>query len=169
MPDTAASIVLSYLREASARALAERRTIRVEIDTRGTTPMIRLVDQNTLTPPAAEFVVRQEALPNLNDVSMVVPTPGGSPMSPPAAPYNFTAGAIPTNTLWAIRFSSFGSACDSSLQPLSATLFFFTPTVAGGSVPTLTDGVRAITISGSGGSSRFWKYRTGTGFVSNSR
>jgi hypothetical protein len=169
LPDTSASIVLGYLREASSRALAERRTIRVEIDTRDQTPKIRLVDQNTLTPPAAEYVVREEALPGLEDVNMAIPTPGGTAMSPPAAPYNFVGANIPSNTLWSVRFSSFGSACDENLLPLSATLFFFIPTAAGGTIPTTDAGVRAITISGPGGSMRFWKYRPGSGFVSNSR
>jgi prepilin-type N-terminal cleavage/methylation domain-containing protein len=173
MPDTAASVVLSFLREASARALAERRTIRVEIyfaaDQRH---HIRMIDQNTLTPPAAEFTVRDEALPKPADVSMAVPTPGGTPITPPPAPYSFTAAAIPTTTVgtpWAIRFSSFGSACDATLQPLSATIYLFTPTSVGGTTPTTVDGVRAITVAGSGGSTRFWKYRTGSGFVSNAR
>lgn len=179
LPERAAYLVMDYLREAQSRALAERRVMRVEIVTVPTgAAKIRLIDQNALT--ATEFVVREEPLPQLalaaadtrpgyNVLRMDVPTnAAGTALSVPAAPYNFSAAPITPpatgTSTWAIRFSSFGSACDASLLPVSATLFFYVPKQMGGSsVAALADGVRAVTISGPGGSIRYWKYRTSAG------
>lgn len=146
--DDAASQVTNFLRDAYQRALAQRQTMRVEIDR--AQMLIKIVDENRL-PVGDEIEVRRA---KLNDeINLNQPAVGAGVVNPPAAPYNYPP-AVYSSNVWAGRFRSDGSVVDLAGNPLSATLFFslVNPQVSDSNL------IRAVTLFGPSGSVRVWRY-----------
>ena len=161
--DDEAAKVVSLLREAYQRALAQRQTFKVEINL--TRMEIRLTDEGRL--PGGDEVELTRAVLN-EQVSLNRPAVGGTPVPLPPAPYSYNPAAFATDTdgdlVWSARFRSDGSVMDAAGNPLSATIFFapanFTERDA--------NLVRAVTIFSGSGSIRAWKY-DGTTFSAETR
>jgi Tfp pilus assembly protein FimT len=163
--EDAALKVISMLREANGRALAQRQFMRVEIDPANTTfitgstvPTIKIIDENLLA-SGDDDDVRTEALPTLTGVTMTAPTGTAAP----PAPYNYTISNIkPSTGIWTIRFRSDGAAVDASNNPVSRTITF-TPLKPGTTIPVATDTIRAVTVFGPSGQLKYWKNRSVSG------
>lgn len=154
-PDDTTLQVMRFMREATNLSAAQRRRMRVEIDSTNRT--ISLYNEEGTVSPTDDVLVRQEVLPGSTYVAFTQPTG----VSLPAAPYNYTAAAYDATTgIWKGYFQGDGSITDSSNIPLSATFFFCPPgaTSTSGSAGQ----IRAITIFGPSGAIREWKYRSGS-------
>ncbi len=151
--DDAAGQVTNFLRDAYQRALAQRQTMRVQVDRANM--LIKIIDENRL-PVGDEIEVRRA---KLNDeVSLNQPAAGAGLVNPPPAPYNYPVADF-ANNLWEARFRSDGSVVDTAGNPLSATLFFSLVNMNGSDSPL----IRAVTLFGPSGSVRVWRY-TGQSF-----
>lgn len=152
-PEDAAGQVANFLRDAYQRAISQRQTMKVQIDS--SSMLIKIIDENTL-PVGDEVEVRRAQLNP--EISVSQPTVGGSALNPPAAPYNYPV-AVYSSNLWVARFRSDGSVVDASGNTLSATIFFSPVSMK----TTDTNLIRAITLFGPSASIRFWRY-TGSNF-----
>lgn len=159
--EDAANKVVNFMRDAYHRALAQRQSMMVEIDT--VNSRIRIIDGGRF-PNGDESVVREDVLINSSEVKMIQPTVAGGALVPPAAPYNYTPATF-TNGVWKAWFRSDGSVVDASANPapLSAT-FYFWPTNGSSNSPKNASEVRAVTLFGPSGSIRYWIY-DGQAFV----
>ena len=146
--EDAAAQAANFLRDAYQRALSQRQTFRVQIYRANR--LIQIIDENRL-PVGDEREVRRDAL--IDEVDFDPPTFGGTPVPPPAAPYNYPAETFASN-VWTARFRSDGSVVDTNGNLISATLFF-SPTDSQNIDKRL---VRAVTLFGPSGSVRVWKY-----------
>ena len=146
--EDAAAQAANFMRDAYQRALTQRQTMRVQIDRANR--IIQIIDENLL-PVGDEIEVRRDAL--LDEVNFDQPSFGGTPVSVPAAPYNYPK-AVYNSNVWTARFKSDGSVVDSAGNVMSATLFF-SPQNSQNIDQRL---VRAVTVFGPSGSVRVWKY-----------
>src|SRR5262249_54261082 len=92
--EDAAAQVANFMRDAYQRALSQRQTMRVQIDRNNR--IIQIIDENKL-PVGDEKEVRRDVLSD--DVNFDVPAFGGSPISGPAAPYNYPT-AVYSSNMW---------------------------------------------------------------------
>jgi hypothetical protein len=151
--EDAAGQLTNFLRDAYQRALTQRQTMKVQIDS--SSMLIKIIDENTL-PVGDEVEVRRAQLST--EISVSQPTVGGSLLNAPAAPYNYPV-AVYSSNLWVARFKSDGSVVDAAGNTLSATVFFSLVNMKTSD----TNLIRAVTLFGPSGSIRFWRY-TGSSF-----
>jgi hypothetical protein len=158
------------MREASMRALTHRQSMRVFVNGRvtpvtvpNTTPAITcpansiaFIDENGVG-TGDEAVVRTEPLTGGLSISIGRPTNLPATSHPPA-PYNFSAASLGASGTWECYFQPTGRATSAAGVPLSATLYFYTEKP---SAPTMAHDlslVRALTLFGPTGTTRFWHY-----------
>jgi len=154
-PEDTSLQVMRFMRQATNLSSAQRRRMRVEIDSTNRT--ISLYNEEGTISPTDDVLVRQEIMNGSTEVSLSQP----SGVNVPAAPYNYTAAAFDATTgVWKGYFQGDGSVTDSSNIPLSATFFFSQP----GSTNATRSNVliRAVTVFGPSGALRLWKYRSGS-------
>ena len=150
--DDEATQILSFMREAYHRALAQRQTMRVTIDRNNN--IVKLMDEGLLPGGDEVEIIRGKS----NDqVSFDRPSYKGVQAPLPPAPYSYGVAGFQNGT-WSIRFRGDGSVVDVNGNSVSATLYFVPPNLDA----TL---IRAITIFGPSGSVRYWRY-DGSAFVS---
>ena len=163
--------MIDIMREASQLALAQRRTIRFEIDL--TDNAVLLIDQNGT---AAGSLIKKVPLEATKDIRVdTIPT-GVTKPNPP----NYTDIAFATDTvghaagastvtghnIWAARFQRDGSVVNVGGTPISVNIYIFPPVSNGSTTPRNKNEVRAITMFGGSGAIRYWKYDN-TAFVAN--
>lgn len=156
--EDAAAQTANFLRDAYQRALSQRQIFRVQIDRANR--LIQIIDENKL-PVGDEKEVRRDVL--IDEVNFDQPSFDGTPLGPPAAPYNYPT-AVYNSNVWSARFRSDGSVVDTAGNLMSATLFF-SPTNSQNIDKRL---VRAVTLFGPSGAVRVWKY-DGTSFDAGGR
>jgi len=147
--DDGAELITNYLRDAYHRALAQRQTIRVDIDIPN--QWVILVDENKL-PVGDEIEIKRERL--VSPVSMNRPSSGGAPIALPPAPYAYNPAVFNSSGIWSARFRSDGSIVDAAGNPESATLYFSPDQVTAKEMGL----VRALTVFGPSGAIRKWYF-----------
>ncbi len=146
--------LLDNMREASQLALTKRRVFRVEINSG--TNRLHLIDENGTNP---DVILKSIPLEPINEIRMdTAPTGIGVPVPPNYAPAVYAAG------IWTARFNSDGSVVDPAGVPVSATIFVWPPQDPGSADARADIEVRAVTIFGGSGATRYWKY-DGTAFM----
>jgi type II secretory pathway pseudopilin PulG len=170
--DNLALLVHDMFRRANQRSVAEleRTKIRINmssgVSTSGSisTPpySIQLVDENDATSTTDDAAVYTELLPDPTSqgnpilaVPINVGTTGFTPLPP--APFNFIPMTYPGGVS-EVYFNANGSCSDSAGVPLSASIYVFIPTTAGGNVPAENTLIRGITLFGPTASSRLWRW-----------
>jgi prepilin-type N-terminal cleavage/methylation domain-containing protein len=165
-PDEQAFRIADILQEARQRALTQRETIRIEIDT--TSSFIRIIEENKPDTAADDKEIRRIKLLSINEVRVdTAPTnitynPPESLPVPTAAYKQSTYSGSAGDQVCTIRFQSNGNAVDggtntigSGAVPTGITLYIWSPK-AGNS--NQSDIARAITITGASGSIRLWEF-----------
>jgi type II secretory pathway pseudopilin PulG len=163
--DDAAVQVLDFVRTANQRALAERQTMRLEVDLANR--RIKITDENG-PGVADDAVVREEALPSGAEVAVKKPTSN----APPALPSPFDTVAVEADTqlvsgVWQANFLSNGSVVNpADSSPRTTTFYFWQPPGGNASAtgPAGREDVRVATVYGASSSSRLWRY-TGAQWV----
>ncbi len=165
--------VIDLMREASQLALAQRRTIRLEIDL--TDNAILLIDENG---SASGVQIKKIPLEATKDIRIDTIPAGVTKPNPPN--YNDVAFATDTighlvgsttvtaHNIWAARFRRDGSVTNTSATPtpISVNIYIYPPVSSGSTTPRNKNEVRAITMFGGTGAIRYWKY-VNTAFVAN--
>lgn len=157
-------MILDLMREASQKALNERRTFRFELDLDDNA--ILIIDENGTNPDVLlkQIPVDTQALLRTE----VAPSGGVGRPNPP----NYNAAVFANDTLghrrgatpfinhkvWAVRFKSDGSVVGANDLPVSATLFVYPATSGTSDVPRDKKQVRAVTVYGGSGAVRYWRY-----------
>jgi prepilin-type N-terminal cleavage/methylation domain-containing protein len=153
--------VMDLMREAAQLSMTRRRTMRFELDlTNPGQPVARIVDESIgiggqtiktvqLDPPK---YVRMDVMPD----GIAVPDPPGFP-------------AVEISGVVSARFRSNGSVVSTAGLPISGTLIFWPPIteptyVEDNLEPRRSEEVRAVTMDGTAGAMRMWKY-TGSEWV----
>ena len=167
--------IIDVLRASALRAVTQRQTIRVEINL--TTNKVQEIDENLATTVADDVVVRSLILEKVANVK-VSAQPLNAAVLPPL-PSNFpvavfAASVHPSsvgNNVCTIRFNRNGTVSNAGTNSLGAgsamtstTLYVWPPLPTDATRAKLPTAVRAITIFGSTGNIRLWKYN-GTTFV----
>ena len=165
-PDDQALQLADILQEARQRALAQRETMRVEINL--TSNIVTLINENGSAATTDDVILKRFTLFSTVDVrvdtrpSQITYGPP-EPMPVPTAVfkpsvYTSTAG----NNVCTIRFLSNGSAVDAGTNATGAgyvqtgvSLYVWSPKK---SAPTESDQARAITVIGATGSIRMWEF-----------
>lgn len=173
--DDQALRIIDVLRAASLRAVTQRQTIRVEINL--TTNRVQMIDENLPASSADDVVVKSVTLENaafvkLSAQPLNITTLPPSPSNFPAATY--VASVHPSsvsNNVCTLRFRRDGTVVNAGADALgtnavitSTTLFIWPPLPTDATRASTTGAVRAITIFGSSGNIRLWKF-SGTSFV----
>lgn len=146
--------VMDLMREAGQLAMTRRRTMRFELDWNDPSqPIARIIDENG----GAGTVLKSIPLEPANMVRMDVVPNGISVPNPPNYPAVTIAGIA------SARFRSDGSVRNALELPISGTVIFWPPINepqydSGNLTPRSSGEVRAITMDGSSGAMRFWKY-----------
>jgi prepilin-type N-terminal cleavage/methylation domain-containing protein len=166
--DDQAFLILDYLRDASRRAIAEKRPYRFEIDL--TSNCVRLIKEVLPSDPAGAnpIVVRQDNS-QLTNFVRVDQRPTNINVAPPA-PFGFTAITYATATysvaglsnsrnIAYLRFMSDGSVQDQGNNNISRTIYIWVPQTSGNAAQNL-DQTRAITVFTGTGSARLWNYNS---------
>lgn len=165
-PDDQALQLADILQEARQRALAQRETLRVELNL--TTNMATLINENDPTIATDDVVIKRLTLFSTGDVKISarpaqITVNPPEPMPVPAAVfktsiYPGSAG----NSVCTIRFLSNGTAVDAGTTPTGTgavqtgvSLFVWSPKK---SAPTESEQARAVTILGATGAIRMWEY-----------
>ena len=165
-PDDQSLKIIDILQEARQRALTQRETIRVEINT--TLNIARVIDENTPSTANDDKEVRRVALFGANDV-VITSRANNIGYNPPenlSAPNAiFSPSNYPTSSsqnVCTIRFQSNGNVLNAGNDaigtgsiPTGVTLHIWSPTVG---ATNNADIARAITIIGSSGSLRLWEF-----------
>lgn len=179
-PDEQALRIADVLQEARQRALTQRETIRVEIDT--TAGFVRILEENTPSTATDDKEIRRIKLLPSNELrvdaapSNINYTP---PESLPVPIAVFRQSSYPgsiNDQVCTIRFQSNGNVVDggtnttgSGAVATGVTLYIWSPKT---SSTGQADIARAITIVGASGSIRFWEFdvnMTGTNKWKDSR
>jgi type II secretory pathway pseudopilin PulG len=165
-PDDQALQLADILQEARQRALAQRETMRVEINL--TTNIVTLTNENGPTTTTDDIVLKRFTLFSTVDVRVDTrpaqitygppePMPVPTAVFKPSV-YTSTAG----NNVCTIRFLSNGSAVDAGTTATGTggvqtgvSLYVWSPKK---SAPTESDQARAITVIGATGSIRMWEF-----------
>jgi prepilin-type N-terminal cleavage/methylation domain-containing protein len=170
--DNLVLMIHDYFRRASQQSIADLKRTRVRINTSAApvsatssimTPQysIQLIAENEPGDSSDDEALFTESLPDpLVIGNPVVGTPvgvattSGTPLPP--SPFNFIAATY-TSGVVDFYFTGEGACTSSSGVPLSATVFVFVPTVAGGNTPADKTLTRAVTLFGPTASSRLWR------------
>jgi Tfp pilus assembly protein FimT len=172
--DDAAMVVVSFMRQASQRALTQRQPQRLEINLTDNT--IQLIDENTSSSGTTDdVVVKSQTLELMGEIRAAGDGSTTRPSFPtnitqPTAPAepNYTPAAftkVSNKWVWSARYMSDGRVVDGSGNLISATLSFWTPNTNVNQYKPAT-AVRAITFFGPTGSTKLWAYSgSGTTFV----
>jgi Tfp pilus assembly protein FimT len=165
-PDDQALQLADILQEARQRALAQRETMRVEINL--TSNLVTLINENGSTTTTDDVVLKRFTLFSTVDVRVDTrpsqitygppePMPVPSAVFKPSV-YTSTAG----NNVCTIRFLSNGSAVDAGTTPTGTgyvqtgvSLYVWSPKK---NAPTESEQARAITVIGATGSIRMWEF-----------
>lgn len=147
--------IMDLMREAGQLAMTRRRTMRFELDGNDPAqPIARIIDETGAVggtvlksiPLEPENIVRMDEMPN----GFAVPTPPNFP-------------AVTVDGIVSARFRSDGSVRNAADLPISGTVILWPPINepeydSGNLTPRRSEEVRAITMDGSSGAMRFWKY-----------
>lgn len=177
--DVEGNKVIEVLREARERAVLQNKTIRVELNkTRNT---IRVIAEQDPTTGADDKVFKELRLSSLDDVKWGAPPENmsqGPQENTPVPelefknPVTFEASHPPpnhadfaTNSVATLRFLGNGNVVDAGINEIGtgsiitgATIFFWTPIAnSNGTISNDALVLRAITLTGNSGSSRYWK------------
>ena len=165
-PDDQALQIADILQEARQRALAQRETLRVELNL--TTNMVTLINENGPASSSDDTVIKRFTLFSTGDVKISVrpaqiTVNPPEPMPVPAAV--FKTSVYPTSAgqnVCTIRFKSDGTAVDAGTTAIGAgsvqtgvSLFVWSPKK---SAPTESEQARAVTVLGATGAIRMWEY-----------
>jgi prepilin-type N-terminal cleavage/methylation domain-containing protein len=161
--------IMDLMREASQRALSQRRAVRLEVDV--TLNEVHIIDEESV---GEDTLVKSQPVENVAVLRMDL-SPSGinrpNPPNYPAAVFQIddighsdgSPQPVIGNRVWAVHFRSDGAVVNQSNIPVSATLFIYPPTSASSNTAADPRQVRAITIYGGSGAVRYWKYN-GTRF-----
>jgi len=164
--------IIDLMREASQLALAQRRTIRFEIDL--TDNAVLLIGQTA--GDAAGTLIKKIPLEATKDIRIdTIPTGVTKPNPPNYNDITFATDnighlvgstTVTGHNVWAARFRQDGSVVNTSNTPtpISVNIYIFPPVSPGSTTPRKKDEVRAITMFGGSGAIRYWKYKN-TAFV----
>lgn len=147
--------VMDLMRESAQLAMTRRRTMRLELDsTIPGEPVARIVDENGA---AADVTLKSIPLEPANLVRMDVAPNGIAMPNPPGFPAVVIAGVV------SARFRSNGTVVNAGDLPISGTLVFWPPINEpnydpGNLIPRRAEEVRAVTMDGTGGAMRLWRY-----------
>ena len=160
-----ARTLMDLMRETQQLALTRRKTYRFEIDL--TAGSMLIIDENRAG-PADDNQIKFIPMESTNDIRVDrAPTGVFRPVPPN---YNDTVFATDTighqvgssrvsrNQVWAARFKSNGSVVDAAGNPLSATIFIWSPRSPGNNAARDLNEVRAVTMFAGSGAVRYWKY-----------
>lgn len=165
-PDDEAIQIADILQEARQRSLAQRETLRVELNL--TTNIVTLINENSATTTSDDVVLKRFTLFSTNDVKIStrpaqITTGPPEPMPVPTAV--FKPSVYPSSTtqnVCTIRFLSNGTAVDAGTNatgnaavPTGVSLFVWSPKKT---APTESEQARAITVLGATGSIRMWEW-----------
>jgi prepilin-type N-terminal cleavage/methylation domain-containing protein len=165
-PDDQSVKIIDFLQEARQRALTQRETMRVELDT--TLNIIRIIDENSPTTENDDKEIKRMALFETHDVK-ITHRPNNIGYNPPEqlpiANAVFTSSNYPSSSshnVCTIRFLSNGTVVNAGSNaigtgaiPTGVTLHIWQPKK---NMPNEADIARAITIIGSSGSIRLWEF-----------
>jgi hypothetical protein len=173
LADSQAYLILDILGEAKQRAITQHETMRVEINkTRNT---VRLISENAPGNAADDKELRTLRLehPNYVNVETAPTNIAGSPSdSAPIPAITFTASLHPTSLndqVATLRFLRNGNVVSAGSNDIGsnavlsgATIFVWMPNYSDSGTPLTTGSVlRAITLMGSTGTSKYWKCGVG--------
>lgn len=165
-PDDQALKIVDILQEARQRALTQRESIRVEINS--TLNIARIIDEGSATTADDDREIRRVTLFGQSEVKFSTRPNNISynppeTLTPPTAV--FTTSVYPTSTtqnVCTIRFQSNGTvlnagtnATGTGATPTGVTLLIWSPKASAASD---ADIARAITIIGTSGSLRLWEF-----------
>lgn len=155
--------MMDLMREAQQLALAQRRTIRFEIDL--TDNAVLLIDQSA---SAAGTLRKKIPLEATKDIRVdMIPTGVTKPNPPNYNNITFatdtvghTEGAqtVTGHSIWAARFQRDGSVVNAAGTPISVNIYIWPPITPGSTTPRRKNEIRAITMFGGSGAIRYWKY-----------
>lgn len=165
-PDDQSLKIVDVLQEARQRALTQRETMRVEIDT--TAKMVRLIDENRADTAGDDKIIKQVPLLAANEVridarpSDITYDPP-EPIPVPLAVYKQSAYPMSANNqVCTLRFTSNGSVLNagngsigSGAVPTGVSLHIWSPKSSNQNASEIA---RAVTIIGTTGSIRFWTF-----------
>ncbi len=173
--DDQALKIIDVLRAAALRAVTQRQTIRVEINLTKNT--VRMIDENLPATATDDVLVRSLTLESTNDVKLSaqptnVTTLPPSPSNFPVALYAPSVHTLSSgNNVCTIRFNRNGTVVNAGTNATgtnsvitSTTLYIWPPLPSDATKAKTARQVRAITVFGSTGNIRFWKFN-GTSFV----
>lgn len=173
-PDEQLLRIADILQEARQRAMTQRETIRVEIDT--TANVVRLIDENTAAIATDDKEVRRLSLLSANDVRIDAAPSNIIDAAPPNTTYNppesvpvpvavYKLSTYPMsngNQVCTMRFQSNGNVVDAGTNTIGTgavstgvTLYVWSPSTGNAAQSSIA---RAITITGSTGSIRLWEF-----------
>ena len=162
--------IMDLMRESSQMAMTRRRPFRFEIDLTNNQALI--IDGRN-PGPADDIQVKSLQLENAADLRVdQIPSGITRPIPPDyddAVFANDTIGhleggtRVVGNSVWQISFRPDGTAVNAAGNPLSASLYVWTPLSPGNAAPKNMNEVRAITVFGGSGTVKYWK-RNGTTF-----
>ncbi len=165
-PDDQSLKIIDILQEARQRALTQRESMRVELDT--TDNIARLIDENNPTTADDDREIRRITLFEVNEVKIARRADNianNPPEALPAANAVFTISTYPTSSthnVCTIRFQSNGTVLNGGNDAIGTgatltgvTLHIWSPVETS---PNDADIARAITVIGSSGSLRLWEY-----------
>ncbi len=163
--DQQANAAVDVLRQAQQKAITQKQTMRVEINKDNRT--IRIIDEKTSGDDTDDIVVLTKRLSNETRVNFdTAPTNlDATPDEPTPVPtITFKASLHPLSqgqNVATLRFLKNGNVVNDGLNSVGdgstltgATVYFWTPLEVS---PTKATLVRAITILGTSGSTRYWK------------
>ncbi len=165
---------MDLMREAQQRALTQKKTMRVEINS--TQRFIRLIDENEVTgsaavPTAANDII-VKTIPYVDGNTFLNLTPTNMTATPaeltPVLPVAFANSTHPTsvgNQVLTMRFMSNGTvrsagtdAIGSNSTPTGATIYVWSRRDSDTApTPTVANVLRAVTVLGTSGSTKLWK------------
>lgn len=160
-----ARTLMDLMKETGQLALTRRRTHRFEIDL--TNDEILIIDEGNA---GAADDTRIKAIPLIPENEIRVDTAPVGVIKPIPPDYNNAVFGNDTighriggrrvsgNNVWAARFKSNGSVVDAAGNPVSATLFIWSPSDAANGVARSLTEVRAVTVFSGSGAVRYWKY-----------
>lgn len=169
LADTEAYLILDVLNEAKQRALTQHKTMRVEINKTNNT--IRLISENAPGDAADDQIIKTLVLQHPNYVAFeAAPTNMASTPtdSSPTPAITFTNSVHPlstSNQVATLRFLRTGkvvtagsNAIGTNAAVTGATIYVWMPDYSNEGTPLTTGSVvRAITVLGTTGSTKYWR------------
>lgn len=162
--------IMDLMREASQRALNQRRSVRFEVDV--TLNQVHIIDEVTA---GDDVLLKSVPVESTSVLKMdLPPTPLNRAALPGYADAVFAIDAIghlkngemiTGSRVFAIVFRSDGAVVNAANIPISRTLFIYPPTSATSDTASDARQIRGITIYGGSGAVRYWKYNGTTFFA----